>query len=365
MKWLNGYRIRLLFAGFVAAIVLGGGPAKADIIMSEPTSVGPVINDAYDVQNSDFSHDGLQLYFAVWGRPGGFGSGDIYMAERETFNSPWQEPFNLGPNVNSSACEVEPSISSNGLELYFSSWDDWILRVCTRPSKDAPWSSPVKIGPPVGSDEPALAVGSNDAWSPDISADGLSLYFASTRPDGFGDSDIWVAKRDTTADPWTAPINLGPNVNTSAHDTFPSISTDGLTLVFNRGYASIYATTRKSIDDDWGPAVMLPFDNPPGNFHSPTLSPDGSTLYFNVASAWGTLGKNDIWQVNFIPIVDFNGDGIVDSLDMCIMVDNWHTNNTLCDIAPLPLGDGFVDVQDLIVLAEHLFEEVPPVEPVE
>jgi hypothetical protein len=31
----------------------------------------------------------------------------------------------------------------------------------------------------------------------------------------------------------------------------------------------------------------------------------------------------------------------------------------LCDIGPTPLGDGIVDVQDLIVLAEHLFEEVP------
>jgi len=36
-----------------------------------------------------------------------------------------------------------------------------------------------------------------------------------------------------------------------------------------------------------------------------------------------------------------------------------------CDIGPTPLGDGIVDVQDLIVLAEHLFEEIPPVEPVE
>jgi hypothetical protein len=31
----------------------------------------------------------------------------------------------------------------------------------------------------------------------------------------------------------------------------------------------------------------------------------------------------------------------------------------------VPLGDGVVDVNDLIVLAEHLFEEFPPAEPVE
>jgi hypothetical protein len=64
-----------------------------------------------------------------------------------------------------------------------------------------------------------------------------------------------------------------------------------------------------------------------------------------------------MWQAPIIPIVDFNGDGIVDALDMCIMVDHWGENYSLCDIGPTPLGDGIVDVEDLIVLAEHLFEE--------
>jgi hypothetical protein len=37
----------------------------------------------------------------------------------------------------------------------------------------------------------------------------------------------------------------------------------------------------------------------------------------------------------------------------------------LCDIGPTPFGDCIVDVQDLIVLAEHLFEEIPPAKEVE
>ena len=55
---------------------------------------------------------------------------------------------------------------------------------------------------------------------------------------------------------------------------------------------------------------------------------------------------------------DFNGDGIIDSTDMCIMIDKWGEDYTLCDISPVPFGDGMVDVEDLKVLAEHLFEEV-------
>jgi hypothetical protein len=53
-----------------------------------------------------------------------------------------------------------------------------------------------------------------------------------------------------------------------------------------------------------------------------------------------------------------NGDGVVDSADMCVMVDHWGEDYSLCDIGPMPWGDGVVDNQDLIVLGEHLFENV-------
>ncbi len=89
----------------------------------------------------------------------------------------------------------------------------------------------------------------------------------------------------------------------------------------------------------------------------PSISADGRTLYF-YSRRPGGHGTYDLYRVTVEPIVDLNGDGIIDTGDVRIMVNNWHTENTLCDIAPSPLGDGFVDVQDLIVLAESLFEEV-------
>jgi len=68
------------------------------------------------------------------------------------------------------------------------------------------------------------------------------------------------------------------------------------------------------------------------------------------ASACGTVEE-------YAPplVVDFNGDGIVDCADICMMLDYWGTDEAFFDIAPMPFGDGIVDVQDLIVLAEHLF----------
>jgi len=68
-----------------------------------------------------------------------------------------------------------------------------------------------------------------------------------------------------------------------------------------------------------------------------------------------------VYELNLEPPPpDFNGDEIIDAADVSIMIDYWHTDNPLYDIAPVPCGDGIVDVQDLIVLSEHLFEEVLP-----
>jgi hypothetical protein len=75
--------------------------------------------------------------------------------------------------------------------------------------------------------------------------------------------------------------------------------------------------------------------------YRPEISADGRTLLF-------CSNRDDGHG-------DLNADGIVDSADMVIMVDNWGTDNSLCDIGPTPFGDGIVDVEDLIVLAEHLF----------
>jgi hypothetical protein len=62
----------------------------------------------------------------------------------------------------------------------------------------------------------------------------------------------------------------------------------------------------------------------------------------------------DIWQVTFTPVVDFNGDGKIGATDRDILLSNWGRSQLLCDIAPLPLGDGVVDGRDLAVLDEYM-----------
>src|SRR5216117_1200369 len=78
------------------------------------------------------------------------------------------------------------------------------------------WSAPVNLGPVVNSGSGELA--------PSISKDGLSLYFFSDRPGGFGGSDIWVSHRSNVDAPWEPPKNLGPNINSSADENAPTLS---------------------------------------------------------------------------------------------------------------------------------------------
>jgi hypothetical protein len=205
---------------------------------------------------------------------------------------------------------------------------------------------------------------------PVVSPDGLELFFGSNRKGGFGMFDIWVSTRASVSDPWGTPVNLGSTINSSAHDRMGCISPDGLRLFFSSqrsggfGDYDAWMVTRPSNDAAWCTPVNL------GAFFNTSyaewvcgISPDGQSLYFDDYSVErpGNIGYADIWQVSVKPIVDLNGDGIVDAADMCIMVDSWGTDEPLCDIGPTPFGDGVIDVQDLIVLSEHLFEEVEKV----
>ena len=241
--------------------------ARADTatIFGNPTNLGPKVNSSAAEWDPSISADGLSLYFNSY-RPGGFGDADIWVTTRKTKADPWGTPVNLGPTVNSSANETAPDISADGLSLYFSSnrpggYGARDLWVTTRNTTKEAWGEPVNLGPVVNS--------SAHEHGPSISADGLSLYFsgyAATspfRPGGIGGGDLWVTTRKTKADPWTKPVNLGPKVNYSGWDASPSISADGLTLYFNSarhggsGRADLWVTMRKTKDDPWGTPFNL------------------------------------------------------------------------------------------------------------
>ena len=346
----------------IGIILMINRHTEADFVFSEPINVGPPVNTSYGDSGSCISADALAIYFTS-NRPGGQGGWDLWFATRATRTAPWGEPVNLGTPVNTSDHDVVPAISPDGLSLYFTSdrpggYGDFDLWVTTRVSISDPWGEPVNLGTMVNS----------NVWDarPSISADGLSLYFGSNREKTgtpySGLEYIYVTQRPTINDPWSIPVRLGPTVNSGlAYDSaWPHISADGRILFFGSdrpggmGSVDLWFARRIGEGEEWSPAVNLGTPiNTSFNDRRISLSADGRVLFFP-SNRPGGFGERDIWQAAIEPVVDFNGDNQVDAQDMSILVDHWHTGDPLCDIGPMPWGDGIVDEQDLRILSEYL-----------
>jgi len=165
-------------------------------------------------------------------------------------------------------------------------------------SVDDPWGDPVNLGPQVNSS-------ANDGY-PSISADGLSLFFGSFRAEGHGQADLWVTTRPGANGAWGAPVNLGLSLNTPGSEGAPSISSDGLMLFFSSfrtegaGLFDIWMTRRATKETDWGVPVNLgPSINKQHSEYCVNVSADGSTLYFS--SYRPGCGGIDLWQVPVLP----------------------------------------------------------------
>jgi hypothetical protein len=347
----------------VLVVALPISIANADFTFGEATNLGPTINSSSGDAPDCFSSDGLEMYFDS-GRPGGYGNWDIWVARRQTIDDDWGQPMNLGPKINGPATDSCASISLDGLELYFGSprsggYGNEDIWMTTRETRDAEWGTPVNLGPIVNSSS-----GEGHPW---ISSDDLKLYFFAWCSDGFGKADIWVTTRATKDDPWGEPVNLGEVVNSSFYEGYPCTSADGLALFFSEqlggpyrpdgfGDSDMWVSRRASISDPWGTPVNLgPMVNSSSHDCGPRISPDGSMLYFCSERPGGFGGTyGDIYQAPIIPIVDFNADGAVDLADVEALVDHWGTSDSLYDIGPTPMGDGIVDAQDLLVLTEHI-----------
>jgi hypothetical protein len=176
--------------------------------------------------------DGLELYTSS--NLSGHGSDDIFVRTRGVVDDVFSGPVSIGPLVNTQNSEAMPSVSPDGLELYFSDYgrprpggrggeDLWVARRATR---NDPWQEPENLGAKVNSP--------SDDSRVHISADGLLLFFDSNRSGGCGGWDIYVTRRKSLSDPWQEPVNLGPGVNSPTDESSPNISSDGREFFFVR-----------------------------------------------------------------------------------------------------------------------------------
>jgi ribosomal protein L24E len=252
---------------FYMASNRAGGLGGIDIWVSTRASVndgwGPPVNAGAPVNSpaNDFcptiARDGHLFYF-VSNRDGGCGGDDIYTTRLRPDG--WDPVENLGCEVNSAANEASPMPlpeRGEGPVLYFSSnraggfTDEGPGAV----AGDSDLYESVSHGGTFGT--PDLVAGANSAaddGQPNVRRDGLELFFFSTRSGGLGLADLYSATRSSASDPWSAPVNLGSSVNSTAADTRPSLSWDGTTLYFGstrpggEGSSDHYVTTRTRLN---------------------------------------------------------------------------------------------------------------------
>lgn len=240
---------------------------------------------------------------------------DFFISKLQEDGS-WGPSYNLGPPVNTPENEGSVSISTDGQFIFFAA--------CNRTKKHTlqgkeglgnpmdiypgcdlyfsrlegdKWSIPRHLGITVNSRE----------WesTPSLSFDGMTLYFASTRPGGYGGSDIW--KTQWMGNGFGEPINLGPKINTAGNEQTPFIHPDNQTLYFSSngrpgmgGFDFYYSRTNDS--GNWQDPINLGYPiNTSGDEKGLLVNRTGTLAYFSSDDRPEGMGGVDIYQFELYP----------------------------------------------------------------
>lgn len=173
------------------------------------------------------SADGARLYFWSYRSAAERESwpkhdADIWFVEKHPTG--WSTPQPMAAPINSEARDYMGSFAADGT-LYFSSKRDGGLGegdlYRSRPIGDH-FGPPENLGPGVNS--------ASEDFGGTLSPDGQMLVFASDRPGGSGEWDLYVSALHHGD--WQAPWNLGPAINSTALDLYPGFSPDGRRFFF-------------------------------------------------------------------------------------------------------------------------------------
>ena len=268
---------------------------------SAPENLGPAINSKHRETNPFLTEDGLTLLFSS-SRANGQGSVDLCLSRRASIDEPFQPVEILPRVVNSFAADDSPCLSTDGRQLVFisnrpDSEGDFDLYLIRRADVGSKWTSPENLNVPINSKD--------REESPAFSHDGLTLFFASNRPDGHGANDVWSVHRDSLDAPFANPENLGPVINSNHDETHFRPTSDGRSAILSRrepdGKTSLWLAVRKTTTGPFTSLRPLPLNTEAEvTVTSPCISQDGRTLYFH-SQKLGGEGDADLWLIRRLP----------------------------------------------------------------
>lgn len=250
-----------------------------------PENAGSGINTSDDEYWPSITADGEELIFTKQQKSS---ENSPYTQSQEDFyisffsDNYWQKAVNAGYPLNTRQNEGAQSLSSDGSYMYFTACDRQggmgSCDIYYSSFSDGKWSDPANLRSPVNT----------SAWEsqPSISSDGQTLFFSSSRPGGAGGKDIWLSRLDDR-NVWSKPINPGKVINTERDEMSPFIHFDGKTLYFasdgrvGMGGFDIYKTTMNN-DSTWGEPVNLGYPiNTYNDEMGLIISSGGERAYFS------------------------------------------------------------------------------------
>ncbi len=187
-----------------------------------PTLVRGLENTASSVPR--LSLDERTLYFTN----SGTAQSDLYFA-RQSVSGAFGPPQPPMSPPNSLASEYDPTVSPDGMTLWFSSDRangplPQSLYIATRTA-----SSDFDNANPGSLNSQDAALSPYNMGQPYLPAAGSNLWFTSSRSDGKGLSDIWHATVNGSAIGVQHPAT---ELNSTVEDSFPTVSADELTIYF-------------------------------------------------------------------------------------------------------------------------------------
>jgi len=273
---------------------------------SSPVNVTELNTSSDDFMGS-VSHNGLTLYLHS-NRSGGAGGTDIWKSTRSEINATWETPV-IVSELSTTAWDGDPFLSDDGLTLWFASdrsggygyHDIW---VSTRTILTANWGTPSHV--------PSVNCSYNDD-RPSVSPDGLTIWFASDKfPDTGGGWDVWVATRPDKSSSWEGRTSVS-EIKVSREEYAPWVSPDQLTMYYSSdregglGAYDVWKVTRQDKSSQWGNATNVSEINSTENDYRVWLSWHASTLWFS-SNRSGGLGGSDIWKIERAgPVTDISG----------------------------------------------------------
>jgi Tol biopolymer transport system component len=237
---------------------------------------------------------------------------DVYISYWSDSLKGWAPAVPIPGGINTDGHDASLSISPDGRQLFIyknqNAGDIFVAK--TRMNKNA--GDAIAEGSPDAARlmslnrwSKAYSLGNNvnsGYWDSNasVSADGSTIYFASERPKGAGNGDIWTAKEIST-NKWESATNI-KEINTIEDEKGAFIHSDGKTLFFsskghrNMGGYDIFKSVKQD-DGTWSEPENLGYPiNTPGDEVDFTLTADGKTAYYSTKSS--ANGKYDIMMVD-------------------------------------------------------------------